>query len=116
MNNENINFTISDNAATRIEQVASSGKHINFFRLRVEGGGCSGFQYEFSFLNNKDEINADEDIIISKNDANVVIDKISLDFVKGSELDFKKELIGSYFTVKNPNAASSCGCGISFSF
>ena len=80
-------------------------------RLAVRGGGCSGFAYGFSF---DDEIRAD-DIVVEKDGIKVLVDEISLDYLRGAEIDFTDEMIGAAFTVRNPNAASSCGCGNSFS-
>ncbi len=80
-------------------------------RVAVEGGGCSGFQYEISMESDVKE----NDLILSKNDCRVVIDPISLEFLSGAIIDFKEELIGSKFVIENPNATSSCGCGTSFS-
>ena len=80
-------------------------------RVAVEGGGCSGFQYEISMESNIKE----SDLILSENDCKVVIDPISLEFLSGAIIDFKVELIGSKFVINNPNATSSCGCGTSFS-
>ena len=80
-------------------------------RVAVEGGGCSGFQYEISMESDIKE----NDFILSENDCRVVIDPISLEFLSGAIIDFKEELIGSKFVIENPNATSSCGCGTSFS-
>ena len=80
-------------------------------RVAVEGGGCSGFQYEISMESDIKE----NDLILSENDCRVVIDPISLEFLSGAIIDFKEELIGSKFVIENPNASSSCGCGTSFS-
>ena len=80
-------------------------------RVAVEGGGCSGFQYEISMESDIKE----NDLILSENDCKVVIDPISLEFLSGAIIDFKEELIGSKFVIENPNATSSCGCGTSFS-
>ena len=79
-----------------------------FFRISVKGGGCSGFKYDFTF---DKEINNDD-----VKQKNIVIDKTSLDMLKGSKVDFSEELIGSSFKISNPKTKSSCGCGISFSF
>ena len=81
------------------------------FRIAVNGGGCSGFQYEFSF----DGARADDDVLIERDGARVLIDQASLEFLGGSEVDFVEGLMGSQFEIKNPNAKSSCGCGTSFS-
>ena len=80
-------------------------------RVTVSGGGCSGFQYGFSF---EDAVN-DDDRVFERDGVRVVVDAVSLDFLAGAELDYVEELIGAYFAVKNPNATSSCGCGTSFS-
>ena len=80
-------------------------------RVAVEGGGCSGFQYEISM----DSDIKENDLILSENECRVVIDPISLKFLSGAIIDFKEELIGSKFVIENPNATSSCGCGTSFS-
>jgi len=77
----------------------------------VTGGGCSGFQYDFCI----DEARADDDLLIARGRAKVLIDPVSLDFLKGAEIDFVEEMIGAAFRINNPNATSSCGCGTSFS-
>ena len=83
----------------------------NYFRITVLGGGCAGFQYKFDFDNKKN----DDDILIKTNNISVLIDKISLNLINGSKIDYVNELIGSSFKVTNPKASSSCGCGTSFS-
>ena len=101
-----INF--SENAVEKINQLISKKPSGTFFRIAVKGGGCSGFKYDFSF-----------DSKIEDNDLkheNIVIDKSSLDMLKGSQVDFTNELIGSSFKISNPKTKSSCGCGVSFSF
>ena len=100
-----IEFT--DRAKDQIEKIISGDQLKKFFRISVKGGGCSGFKYNFSFDNKTD----DKDVIIGK----AVIDKISLDIINGSTIDFKKEMIGESFVINNPKASSSCGCGLSFS-
>lgn len=80
-------------------------------RVTVSGGGCAGFQYGFSF----DDKRNPDDRVFERGLARVVIDEMSLDFLRGAEVDFVEDLVGSYFKVNNPNAASSCGCGTSFS-
>jgi iron-sulfur cluster insertion protein len=82
-----------------------------FLRLAVSGGGCSGFQYGFSF----DDARADGDVAFERDGVILVIDNISLDLVKGAEIDFVEDMMGSSFQVRNPNAETSCGCGNSFS-
>jgi len=101
-----VNF--SKKAVERINQLISKKPSGTFFRIAVKGGGCSGFKYDFSF-----------DSKIDQNDLrheNIVIDKSSLNMLKGSEIDFSEELIGESFKISNPKTKSSCGCGISFSF
>ncbi|MFD2262628.1 iron-sulfur cluster insertion protein ErpA [Lacibacterium aquatile] len=102
---------LSDSAARRIAKLASSEGPNTRFRVSITGGGCSGFQYNFSF----DSELSDEDKVFQKNDAQMVIDETSLDLMKGSMVDFIEDLSGSYFQIKNPQAAASCGCGNSFS-
>lgn len=105
-------FTISEPAAKRIAFLVSKEKSDKkYLRVAIVSGGCSGMQYTF----NLDHTVNPEDTIIEKAGAKVVIDDVSLDLLKGSELDFIEEMIGSYFSIKNPNAAGSCGCGSSFS-
>lgn len=103
---------ISDRAAKRIAELMAQPEHAGLtMRLAVNGGGCSGFAYGFSFDN---QTNAD-DVIIEKDGVKVLIDEISLDYLRGAEIDYVDEMIGAAFTVRNPNASSSCGCGNSFS-
>jgi iron-sulfur cluster insertion protein len=82
-----------------------------FLRLAVSGGGCSGFQYGFSF----DDTRQADDQVFERDGVQLVIDAVSLELVKGAEIDFVEDMMGAAFQVKNPNAASSCGCGNSFS-
>ena len=100
-----IDFT--DRAKEQIEKIINEDQLKKFFRISVKGGGCSGFKYDFSF----DDKTNNEDIIFGK----AVIDKISLDIITGSIIDFKKEMIGESFVINNPKATASCGCGLSFS-
>jgi iron-sulfur cluster insertion protein len=100
-----LNFT--KKAVEKINQLISKKTPGTYFRIAVKGGGCSGFKYDFSF-----------DSKIDENDLkyeNIVVDKSSLEMIKGSEVDFSKELIGDSFKISNPKTKSSCGCGISFS-
>ena len=105
------NFTLSDSAALRIAHLLSDEPTGSYFRVAVEGGGCSGFQYQFTLESDK----ADDDLVIEAGDAAVLIDPVSLPYLSGSVIDFKNELIGARFAVENPNATASCGCGTSFS-
>tara|TARA_E500000331_G_scaffold278505_1_gene271419 strand:- start:4 stop:321 length:318 start_codon:yes stop_codon:yes gene_type:complete len=100
-----IEFT--DRAKEQIEKIINKDQLKKFFRISVKGGGCSGFKYDFSFDN---KIN-NKDIVFGK----AVIDSTSLDIISGSTIDFKKEMIGESFVINNPQASSSCGCGLSFS-
>ena len=100
-----IEFTVQ--AKEQIEKIISNDKAKKYFRISVKGGGCSGFKYDFSFENNFDK----DDILFE----NVIIDKVSLDIISGSVIDFKKEMIGESFVINNPKASASCGCGLSFS-
>jgi iron-sulfur cluster insertion protein len=105
-------ITISPSAARRIANLRQAeGNPKLMLRITVSGGGCSGFQYGFSF---DETINAD-DLTFERDGVRVVVDDVSLDLLAGAEIDFVEDLMGSYFQVKNPNAASSCGCGVSFS-
>ena len=100
-----IEFT--DKANEQIAKIVLNQPPNSYFRISVKGGGCSGFKYNFSF----DKKIETDDVIFDK----TVIDKDSLEIINGSIIDFKKELIGSSFIIKNPKASSSCGCGLSFS-
>tara|TARA_B100000780_G_scaffold204080_1_gene144920 strand:- start:1651 stop:1968 length:318 start_codon:yes stop_codon:yes gene_type:complete len=100
-----IEFT--NEANKQIEIITSKQSESCYFRISVQGGGCSGFKYNFSF----DVKIEEDDIIFNK----TVIDSNSLEIISGSVIDYNKELIGSSFVIKNPQAASSCGCGLSFS-
>ena len=100
-----IEFT--EEATKQIAKIISEQGKKSYFRISVQGGGCSGFKYNFSF-DKKIEIN---DVIFNK----TIIDKDSLEIINGSVVNYKKEMIGSSFTIENPKATSSCGCGLSFS-
>lgn len=105
-------FTVSARAAERIAEIlAAENGAGRVLRVSVSGGGCAGFQYVFDF----DDGPEDDDIVIERDGTRVVVDQTSLGFLAGAELDFVENLIGAFFAVKNPNAASSCGCGTSFS-
>jgi iron-sulfur cluster insertion protein len=104
-------FSVTPNAAKRIAFLASREAKPVMMRVAVLGGGCSGFQYNFSF----EEGRQDDDLLIERDGAAVLVDSTSLELLKGSQLDYVEEMVGSAFQVKNPNATSSCGCGNSFS-
>ena len=99
-----LNFT--DQALNQINLI-TKGNEKKYFRITVQGGGCSGFKYNFGF----DTKSNGDDVIFGK----VIIDKSSLDIISGSVVDFKKEMIGESFVIDNPKASASCGCGLSFS-
>ena len=100
-----IEFTVE--ASKQIQKIISEQENNCYFRISVLGGGCSGFKYNFSF----DKKIEKDDIVFNK----TVIDTNSLKIINGSVVDYQKEMIGSSFVIKNPQAASSCGCGLSFS-
>jgi iron-sulfur cluster insertion protein len=104
-------FSVSERAQARIAQVLAKSPEGSFLRVAVNGGGCSGFSYAFLVENAPQ----DDDIVICDAPQKVVIDPVSEPFLAGAVLDYVVELIGSSFQIKNPNASSSCGCGISFS-
>ena len=103
--------TLSARAAKRISAILSKEAEGTMLRLAVTGGGCSGFQYNFAM----DPVRLDDDLVLERDGATVLIDPVSLDFLVGAEIDFTDDLIGQAFKVNNPNATSSCGCGTSFS-
>lgn len=105
-------FAVTESAARRIARLRRDepeGESL-MMRVAVLGGGCSGFQYKFDF----DRTVNDDDHVFERDGVKVVVDDVSLDLLSGAQLDFKDELVGSYFAVENPNASSSCGCGTSF--
>jgi len=104
-------ITITDNAADRIIDLVTERDNTSALRVFVQGGGCSGFNYAFAFA---EEIN-DEDEMIENGDAAIVIDPMSLHYLEGATIDYKSDIAGSMFTISNPNAVSTCGCGSSFS-
>jgi iron-sulfur cluster insertion protein len=104
-------FGLTESAAARITAMLADEPDGSFFRVAVLGGGCSGFQYDFSI----DTTRQADDCIFASHGVEVVIDEMSLELVDTAELDYKQDLMGSYFAVNNPNAIASCGCGTSFS-
>ena len=103
--------TISERAARRIGEILTGEGQGAMLRISVEGGGCSGFQYKFDV----DRTKTDDDLVIARDGAVVLVDSASVPFLAGSEVDFVDDLIGASFRVNNPNATASCGCGTSFS-
>ena len=105
------NVGLTEAAAKRIRTVVAEEPAGAGLRVAVEGGGCSGFQYDIAVAK---RANGD-DLVIERDGARLFVDPVSLPFLLGAEVDWVEELIGSAFKVKNPNAKSSCGCGVSFS-
>ena len=106
----NQKFKLSKEAIDRIKYLLKNEKN-TYFRISVLGGGCSGFQYDFSFVNSPNN----DDLIFKENGINYLVDKVSMDFLNGSTLQYVSELAGAYFKIENPNATANCGCGTSFS-
>lgn len=104
-------ISLTPAAAERIKQVVANEANTAGLRVTVEGGGCSGFQYNI-VIDHKPQ---DDDLVIERDGARLFVDPVSLPFLLGSQVDWVDELIGASFKVKNPNAKSSCGCGVSFS-
>jgi iron-sulfur cluster insertion protein len=104
-------IALSPSAAARVAAIAARQGKPAILRLSVEGGGCAGFQYRFGLT---DEAEADDERV-EQDGVSLVVDPISLDLVRGSTVDFVESLGGAAFQVTNPNAASGCGCGTSFS-
>ncbi len=104
-------ITITDRAASRIREIVAKEPGKAALRIAVNGGGCSGFQYEFNLA---DAI-ADDDLVIESGGAKALVDPVSQGFLAGSQIDFVDDLMGQSFRITNPNATSSCGCGTSFS-
>ena len=104
-------LTLSDSAARRLSRLAEAEGHPVLLRVAVDGGGCSGFQYRFELVETADA----DDLRIEAAGQAALVDPVSLPFLKNSEIAFVDDLAGAQFVVRNPNAASSCGCGVSFS-
>jgi iron-sulfur cluster assembly accessory protein len=103
--------TLSPSAAARIKAIGDAEGRAVMLRVAVEGGGCSGFQYQFDLVETPEH----DDLKIERDGAAALVDLMSLVLLKGSEIDFVDELAGAEFKIRNPNAKSSCGCGVSFS-
>jgi iron-sulfur cluster assembly accessory protein len=106
-----LDLTLSPDAARRIRAIGETEGRPMMLRVAVEGGGCSGFQYLFDLV---DEAQPD-DLRVERDGVAALVDEVSLALLKGSEIDFVDELAGAEFRIRNPNAKSSCGCGVSFS-
>ena len=105
-----VDVKVTERAALRIGEILRKEPAGTMLRVSVEGGGCSGFQYKFD----TERAKAEDDIVIERAGATVLIDPVSLNYMAGSEIDFVDDLIGSSFKVNNPKATASCGCGTSF--
>ncbi len=103
-------FHVTERAAARIAEIIAAQQSGAALRVAVLAGGCNGFQYKFDL-----DQPAEDDLVIERGGARVIIDPSSFSFLAGSELDYADELMGAYFAVRNPQAKSSCGCGTSFS-
>lgn len=104
------NVTMTERAARRIGEILKAEPAGSVLRVSVEGGGCSGFQYKFDV----EQAKSADDLVIGRDDATVLIDSVSLQYMAGAEIDFVDDLIGAAFRVNNPKAKASCGCGTSF--
>lgn len=105
-------ITITESAVTKIADLLAEENNPNLkLRTFVQGGGCSGFSYGFTF----DEEQNDDDFVIERTGVKVLVDAMSYQYLVGAEIDYKEDVMGSQFTIKNPNAQTTCGCGSSFS-
>ncbi|MDG2341309.1 MAG: iron-sulfur cluster assembly accessory protein [Paracoccaceae bacterium] len=100
---------VTERAFARLSEIGASGQG-QALRVAVDGGGCSGFQYDIKL-----DTPNDDDVVLSGSGETVIVDQVSLPFLAGATIDFTEELIGARFVIENPNATSSCGCGTSFS-
>ena len=105
------NVTLSDRAASRVARILAKEPAGTALRVSVSGGGCSGFQYGFDL----EQTRAEDDLVLERDGAVVLIDPVSLPYMEGSVIDFVDDMIGQSFQIRNPNAVASCGCGTSFS-
>ena len=104
-------ISLTESAARRIREIMDGEPSGSMLRVSVNGGGCSGFSYDFGF----DRTRNPDDLVVERDGATVLVDAVSLPFLAGSVLDFVDDLMGQSFRVSNPNATASCGCGTSFS-
>ncbi len=102
--------TLSERAAAQVRKVMSREAPGSFLRIAVNGGGCSGFQYAFDIVGDRES----DDLTVERDGVVVLIDPVSIDYMRGSEIDYVNDLIGQSFKIDNPNATASCGCGTSF--
>jgi len=101
---------LTERAAKRVAKILENESDNNALRVAVAGGGCSGFQYTYDLVKARE----DDDLVLERAGATVLIDPVSLQFMSGSQIDFVDDLIGQSFQIKNPNAVAACGCGTSF--
>ncbi len=112
MANDETPILFTDSAASKVaELIAQENNPELKLRVYITGGGCSGFQYGFTF----DEQVAEDDTIIEKQGVTVLVDSMSIQYLRGAEIDYKEDLAGARFVIRNPNAQTTCGCGLSFS-
>lgn len=104
-------ITLTERAAHRINEIMATEPAGSMLRISVNGGGCSGFQYAFDVEHARQQ---DDDLLVEKEGATVVVDQVSLQYMEGSVIDFVDDLIGQSFKIENPHAVASCGCGTSF--
>ena len=104
-------ITLTERAARRINEIIASEPQGSKLRISVNGGGCSGFQYAFDV----EQGQAEDDMVVERDGAAVLVDQVSLQYMDGSVIDFVDDLIGQSFKIENPHATASCGCGTSFS-
>lgn len=109
---ESPKFEVTDAAFGRIAKILAKEEGKTCLRISVEGGGCSGFSYKYELVADD---RSDDDIVIERKGATVLIDSLSMQYMEGSQLDFVDDLMGQSFQIKNPNAVANCGCGTSFS-
>jgi len=102
---------LTPSAAEKIRSLMAEETDVSVLRVAIEGGGCSGFQYGFTF----DEVQNEDDAAMQKNGVTLLIDPMSYQYLTGAEIDYQEGLEGAQFVIKNPNAQSTCGCGSSFS-
>jgi len=106
-----MSVTVSGSAIQRVASILQKEATAEALRVSVEGGGCSGFSYKYELVDKTHE----DDLVIDRDGARIVIDSISLPFLEGAEIDFIDNLMGQAFQINNPNVTASCGCGVSFS-
>jgi len=103
-------LTVTDKAFSQIKQIQIEENDESALRIFIQGGGCSGFQYGFTFDDNQ----ADDDFVLEKDGIKVYVDALSMTYLTGAEIDYKKDITSAQFVIKNPNATNTCGCGSSF--